>query len=167
MNKKSIFRSSSTTSFFSFYLANIAGLLLIGYLSLHFNQNPPVIGALMFITAAVICINSRKTCVVMDDRFTIVYTRFIPLLSTSKYFFYNEIDSIDAILPLTRSTETGLISTFLSYRYSLKSSLKNTLTFHFHDGRVKYLSVTISREDLQEAFRHIRTLSSIRIAESY
>lgn len=108
----------------------------------------------------------------MDDRFKITYTRCIPVFSSSKDFLYAEIDSIEAILPLTQSMETGFIETLNSirnqYRYPYgKKTHKNTLTLHYHDGRTKHLSVNISREDLQEAFKHIRILSPIHIAESY
>lgn len=102
----------------------------------------------------------------MDDRFKVIYSRFIPVLSTSKDFFYTEIASIEAILPLTRSTETGILASLYWSRHPGKT-LENTLTLYYHDGRVKHLSVTISREDLQEAFIHIKKLSSIHIAESY
>jgi hypothetical protein len=103
----------------------------------------------------------------MDDRFKILYKRFIPVFSSSKDFLFTEISSIEAILPLTRSMGTGLISDLLSNRRRLSNKFENTITLQYHDGRIKQLSVNISREDLQEAFRHIRMLSSIRIAESY
>jgi|GEM_PF-3936653 len=167
MDGKIKFKSSSTTSNFSFYLGNISCLVLIGYLSLHFNENPRVIGALMLITAAVICVNSRQTCVVMDDRFKILYKRFIPAFSSSKDFLYTEIDSIEAILPLTRTTETGILASLYWSRHPYGKTLENTLTIHYYDGHTKHLWVKISREDLQEAFIHIKKLSPIRIDESY
>jgi len=167
MDDHIIFKSSSTSKVFPFYLANIIGLVFLGYLLLRFEENRPVIGSIMLLIAIVIGRNNRKICVVMNDRFNILYKRFIPVFSSSKDFLFAEISSIEAVLPLTRSMETGLISNFLSNRRRLSNNFENTIILQYHDGRIKQLSVNISREDLQEAFRHIRMLSSIRIAESY
>ncbi|MDO6432872.1 hypothetical protein Q4E93_19850 [Flavitalea sp. BT771] len=161
-----IFRSSSTSKVFDFYLANILGLVFIGYLALHLEENPPVVGVVMVLIAFAIGRNSRKICVVMDDRFRILYKRFIPAFSGSREFLFAEISSIEASLPLTQAMETGFISDFLRHRHSFRTSMENTLTIKYHDGHKKQISVNISREDLQEAFRHIQKLSPISIEES-
>ena len=166
MNDNIIFKSSSTSKVFPFYLANIIGLVFLGYLLLHFQENPTVIGVIMALIAVVICFNSRKICVVMDDRFKIIFNRFIPAFSSSKEFFYTEIASIEARLPLTQATTTGFISDFLTNRNSFRTTPENTITLRYHDGRVKQLSLNISREDLEQAFAHIQKLSSISVTAS-
>ena len=162
-----IFRSSSTSKVFPFYLANTLGLVFLGYLALHLEENPAVVGVIMVVLTFVMCRNSRKICVVTDDRFRILYKRFIPVFSGSKEFLFSEIHSIEAYLPLTRAMETGFISDFLSRSNPLsRTSTENTIKVKYHDGRWKQLYVNISREDLQEVFRHIQKLSSITIEVS-
>jgi hypothetical protein len=166
MGNAIIWQSRSIKNTFFFYFGNMACLGILGIILLNYEVNPPlVIGASLFL-ALYICGNSLQRVIVRDDRLEITSERFIPAFSTLKTLYFAEIESMEAILPLTREMANGLFSAWLSPHHANKLREENRLIIYYKDGHQKELFIKVPKEDMEQAFQHVRRLSSINIISS-
>jgi hypothetical protein len=156
-----LYKSKKDDNNLPYYLIQSVFLSIAAYLLIHVEDNPVFIFIVSFVILFVVCANSRDVIVVRETYFELGFIRMVPVFSTSKTFFYSDIESMEADLPLTKSN--SFFYELRSLMVSVAAAPSNNIGISFKNGKKKKISSNVYRDSFHEAFKYIRQTGGISI----
>jgi hypothetical protein len=138
----------------------VIGISIIIYCLFHFKENPIVISIIVLYLLYVVLLTGNNQVSVFPNRIEFVIDHPIKKLSFRRVFLFEDIDSIEVDLRLTKR---GFILIEIMSSYLPGFSQWNTLKFKLKDGEEKTINTSVYKNGVIQALEAVKQIAKNKI----
>lgn len=142
------------------YILDGIAIIVFGYCCFHISENPVVILIVMAFVVFSFLTSGYNKVLVYSDGIQFEVKHVIDSLSKRWFFAFDDIQSIDADLQLTKR---GFMLSEILTTYMPGNSIWNTISIRLHDGTEKKIGTKVYKSDLVNMLNVAREASKNKI----